>query len=69
MKVSELIEHLKKFDGNLEVYSMCDHGQTPEKAQLPSEIYTLESYYSLEDYTGDEEEASEYGYTVKAVLL
>jgi hypothetical protein len=69
MKVKELIEKLKQFDQDLEVYSMCDHGQTPEKAQVPSEIYTLESYYSLDDYTGDAEEAEEYGYTVKAVLL
>jgi hypothetical protein len=68
MKVKELIAALKKFDGDLEVYGYCDHGQTPEKVSPPSEIYTESADYSLEDY-GYVGEAEENGYTVKVVLL
>lgn len=70
MKVKELIAHLKQFDGNLEVYGFCDHGQTPEKVSSPQEIYVEEATHSVrEGFATDEVEAEEYGYTVKAVLL
>lgn len=69
MKVKDLIAALQELDGDLEVYGVSDHGQQPEKISPPSEIFMESAHYSLEDYTGDEEEAEEYGYTVKAVLL
>jgi hypothetical protein len=69
MKVKEMIEHLKKFDGNLQVYSVCDHGQTPEKSQRPSEIWIEQDWETLDDYVSVKDEADEYGYTVKAVIL
>lgn len=70
MKVHELIAALKLFDGSLEVYACCDHGQTPEKICSPSEIYVESADHTLWDgYAADEEDAEEEGYTVKAVLL
>lgn len=70
MKVRELIEHLKKFDGNLEVYAMCDHGQAPEKVSLPSFIYVDALDHNLwDEWTMDSQDAVDFGYTAKAVLL
>ena len=70
MKVKELIEHLKKFDGNLEVYAYCDHGQSPEKVSVPSYIYTDSSSHCLwDEWTNNSEEAIDFGYTAEAVLL
>ena len=70
MKVKQLIEELQKFDGELEVYGMCDHGQTPEKVCGPSLIWTDRDVHTLwEDYTTHEEEAKEEDYKFKAVLL
>lgn len=70
MKVSELIAHLKQFDGNLEVYAYCDHGQSPEKVSPPSEIYVEGLDHNLYDeWTSDSEDAVDFGYTAKAVML
>jgi hypothetical protein len=71
MKVKELIAALKKFDGNLEVYGYCDHGQSPEKVSSPSTIYTDRTGHSLwDEWTQDPSEAEDIGtYAVKAVLL
>lgn len=70
MKVKELIAALKKFDGNLEVYGYCDHGQSPEKVSGPSFIYTDSNDHSLYDeWTGDAEDAEDAGYSVLAVML
>ena len=70
MKIKELIAHLKKFDGNLEVYGYCDHGQSPEKVSVPSYIYTVFKGHTLYDeWTGDPDDAEDIGYTVKAVML
>lgn len=70
MLVKELIELLKDMPQDLEVYSYTDHGQTPEKTSTPSVAYTTEISYSLwEDWTTDEEEASENEYEKKFVLL
>ncbi len=61
MKVFELIELLKEMPQDLEVYSYCDHGQSPEKTSTPSVAYTNELSHSLwEDWTSYEEEAEEY---------
>lgn len=46
MKVSKMIELLQEMPQDLEVYSCCDHGQTPEESQSPS-IYVL-----IKDNTG-----------------
>ena len=40
MKVSQMIELLQQMPQDLEVYSCCDHGQTPEEAHDPS-VYVL----------------------------
>lgn len=69
MKVKELIEALQEFDGNLQVYSCCDHGQQPEKSQLPSEIWIDQDWNTLDEYSSCEEDAEEYGHTVKAIIL
>lgn len=67
MKVSELIEQLKLMPQDLEVFSMCDHGQTPERSMCPS-IYYID-HDDHDNYTDDEEEADDYGYTLKVVML
>jgi hypothetical protein len=70
MKVKELIAALKKFDGNLEVYGYCDHGQMPERVAAPSYIYTDRADHSLGDeWTSDGFDAEDIGYTVTAVML
>lgn len=70
MKVKDLIAALKQFDGNLEVYGYCDHGQTPEKVSLPSLIYTDGNPHCLwDEYTYDCNDAEDIGYNAKAVLL
>lgn len=70
MKVSELIKHLKQFDGELEVYAYCDHGQWPEKVSVPQEIFAEGAVHCLwDEWTSAVEDAVEYGYTAKAVLL
>lgn len=70
MKVSELIKALQAMDPDLEVYGQSDHGQTPEKVCLPSVVYVEAGTHTLyEGYTTCEDDAEEYGYTVKAVLL
>ena len=40
MKVSEMVELLQQMPQDLEVYSYCDHGQTPEESCEPS-VYVL----------------------------
>lgn len=67
MKVSELIELLQKMPQELEVFSMCDHGQTPERSMFPSIYYLDPTDY--DNYTSDSEDAEESGYTQKIVLL
>lgn len=67
MKVSELIEQLKLMPQNLEVFSMCDHGQTPERSMAPT-IYYID-HDDHDNYTDDEEAADDYGYTLKVVML
>lgn len=70
MTVKDLIAALTKMNGDLEVYAVTDHGQTPEKICSPSEIYVESADHTLWDgYAADEEGAEEEGYTVKAVLL
>ena len=70
MKVKQLIEHLQNFDPNLEVFVYADHGQMPQKASIPQMIYLEDqNHYMTEDYTTYEEEADEYDYTDKAVLI
>jgi hypothetical protein len=70
MRVKDLIAALKIFDGNLEVYGYCDHGQSPEKVSIPSIIYVENTDHNLYDeWTSDGVDAIDYGYTAKAVLL
>ena len=67
MKVSELIEELKQMPQDLEVFCMCDHGQTPERSMAPT-IYYIDTD-DHDDYTDDEEDAESYGYSKTIVLL
>lgn len=69
MKVKELIELLKDMPQDLEVYSYCDHGQTPEKSGVPSVAYTDNFEYLYEGNWLHEDEAEDYGYTLPFVLL
>lgn len=70
MKVKELIELLKDMPQDLEVYSMCDHGQSPEKSMNPSIAWAedLDDVYDG-NWSADEEDSQEYGYTKAFVLL
>ena len=67
MKVKELIEKLQEMPQDLEVFSICDHGQTPEKSMSPSICYI--DPFDKSNYTYDKEDAEEYGYTNTVVLL
>lgn len=70
MKVSELIEELKQFDGELIVYGMCDHGQTPEIIKSPQIAYTESLRYQLyDDFAIDKEDAEDMEYTREFVIL
>lgn len=68
MKVKELIAALKNFNPEMEVYSYTDHGQTPELSQRPSIIYLAPNGES-DEYSFDEFDAEEYGYTKQSVVL
>lgn len=75
MKVSEMIELLQQMPQDLEVYSCCDHGQTPEESCTPSVKVALKEEYDrgrIEDYM-EYDDAIESGYVeddlVKIVLL
>ena len=65
MTVTELIKALKLMPQDLEVYSICDHGQNPEKSMLPSVQYLDNDG----NYTSCGKIAKEYGYDTKGVLL
>lgn len=75
MKVSKMIELLQQMPQDLEVYSYCDHGQTPEESQSPS-VYVLvkdnTGYVAPESYM-TKEDAIDSGYEesdlVEIVLL
>ena len=67
MKVSELIEALKLVPQDLEVFSMCDHGQTPERSMAPTIYYIVAD--DSNNYTDDKEDAESYGYSKTVVLL
>lgn len=67
MKAKDLIKALKNFPPDLKVYNYCDHGQSPELAQSPSIIYYTGDID--EGYSHDKDDAEEYGYKHKAILL
>jgi len=73
MKVFELIELLKDMPQDLEVYSCCDHGQSPERTSTPSIAFTAaekaNEFCLWDNYTTDDGDAEEFGYTQKVVLL
>lgn len=70
MKVSELIEALKKMPQDLEVYAYTDHGQTPEKISRPSIAYTDMLTHSIYDgWVTCADEAEEEEFTKKFVIL
>ena len=64
MKVKQLIELLKEMPEDYEVFSMCDHGQQPERSQEPMIACTPQDYYnsySFETYM-EPHEAQDEGY-------
>lgn len=69
MKAKDLLAKLKRFSKEeleLTVYSICDHGQQLEQSQAPSLIW----YEDIDEgYMTDKEEAEDYGYTKRAILL
>lgn len=75
MKVSKMIELLQQMPQDLEVYSYCDHGQTPEEPCDPSVqvlirdhngFVDLESFMLYEDAIGSGYEEEQL---VKIVML
>lgn len=69
MRVSELIEKLQQMPQHLEVYSCCDHGQSPEKSQPPSITWTDEGGFLDSGWSNNKEEAIEEGFTQQFVIL
>lgn len=70
MKVKELIELLKDMPQDLEVYSYCDHGQTPERTGSPRVAHTDElEYFLWDDWATDPHDVKENCYRKAFVLL
>lgn len=75
MKVSEMTELLQQMPQDLEVFSFCDHGQTPESSCAPQVVVVVKSEYdhgSIDGYM-EKDEVFDYGYEesdlVEIVLL
>ncbi len=75
MKVSKMIELLQQMPQDLEVYSYCDHGQTPESSCAPQVVVVVKSEYdhgSIDEYM-EKDDAIDSGYEesdlVEIVLL
>ena len=65
MKVSEMIELLQQMPQDLEVYSYCDHGQTPEESMSPQVVIAVKSEYengTIETTMSSIQEAVDSGY-------
>ena len=64
MKVSQMIELLQQMPQDLEVYSYCDHGQTPEESQSPSVYVLIKDYngYADPEYYMTKDDAIDSGY-------
>lgn len=75
MKVSEMVELLQQMPQDLEVYSYCDHGQTPEKSMSPQVVVVVKSEYDRDSIDGymEKDDAIDFGYEesglVEIVLL
>jgi len=67
MRVKDLIKQLQQCDPELEVYAMTDHGGWLEKVMSPFIAYFDPN--EPDSYVTDEDEAEEWGYTHKAILL
>ena len=52
---------------DLEVFSMCDHWQTPERSMAPTIYYIYPE--DRDCYSDDEDWAEEYRYKLKVVML
>lgn len=75
MKVFKMIELLQGMPQDLEVYSYCDHGQTPESSCAPRAVVIVKSEYdhgSIDGYM-EKEDAIDSGYEesdlIEIVLL
>lgn len=69
MNVKKLIEKLQKMPQDLEVFSICDHGQQPEKTMAPSIAYTDDLHNVSDSWSSDEWDAMEFGFNKEFVLL
>ena len=69
MNVKELIAALQLMPQDLEVYSICTHGQLPERTDYPEVAYSEEIGYTREEWTAYEDEAEEMGHVNKFVIL
>lgn len=70
MKVSELIAKLQAMPQELEVYSLCDRGQSVERYCSPCIVYAEDNEdHCYDDFTSCEEDAIARGWTVKFVML
>ena len=76
MKVSKMIELLQQMPEDLEVYSYCDHGQTPEESMSPQVVAVVKEEYergTIDGYMASTQEAVDSGYEesdlVEIVLL
>lgn len=49
MKVAKMIELLQQMPQDLDVYSYCDHGQTPEESCDPSVQVLIRDYNGFVD--------------------
>ena len=59
MKVKELIKLLQEMPQELEVYSYCNHEQTPEKALEPTVAYTSKlGQIIIDGWCSEEDEES-----------
>jgi hypothetical protein len=70
MKVKELIELLQKMPQELEVYGVSDHGQSPEQISAPQIIFIEKEVNTLWDnFTTDKNDAFDWNFNIKAILL
>ncbi len=65
MKVSRMIELLQQMPQDLEVYSYCDYGQTPEESRSPQVVAVVKEEYdrdTIDGYMASIQEAVDSGY-------
>lgn len=69
MKVKDLIEELKKADGELQVRLVCDHGQIPMSCDRLGVGYITEDSYMPDEIHPDDYAEGEYDGAVTCLML